>query len=223
MSEQRMSRKELHRPDRVQQWLYAISNYVYGKKHWFIAGGIAIVIGAIAVFSGIQYNQSQQIKQANLLYAAQQILGEDDLAEKDSRALNAFNEFFSKYSDSSNGVVALMNIGKLHVKQKQWDQAELAYKQASEHPKAGVSMINAAKVSLAVVYENQQQWDAANQIINSIEGEEWRDVRWKNLAQIALAQGDVDMAKALLERLIERTPQSVFRQEAQTMLLTLHP
>ena len=223
MSEQRMSRKELHRPDRVQQALYAISNYVFRKKKWFIAGGIALVILVIAVFSGIQFYQSQQIKQAKLLYAAQQILSEGDQKEIETRAFNAFNEFFKKYPESGNGVVALMHIGKLHVQQKQWDQAEQAYKQVIEHPKAGISLINAAKVSLAVVYESQQQWDAANEIINSIEGEDWRDVRWKNLAQIALAQGDINTAKEFLERLVERTPQSALRQEAQTMLLTLHP
>ena len=223
MSEQRMSRKELHRPDRIQQALYAISNFIFIKKKWFIAGGIALIVAVIAVFLGIQYYQIQQIEQANLLYAAQRILTEDGLENAEPRALNAFNEFYEKYPDSGNGAVALMHIGKLYVEQNQWEQAEQAYRRATKHTKAAVSLVNAAKVSLAVIYEGQQKWDAANEVINSIEGEDWRDVRWKYLAQIALAQRDINTAKDYLERLVERTPDSLFRQEAQTILLTLNP
>jgi len=119
-------------------------------------------------------------------------------------------------------VIALMYLGELYVSQKQWNQAEDAYKKAIKHPKAIVSMVNAAKLSLAVVYENQQQWEAANQIIQSIEGDDWRDVRWKNLARIALLQGDKATAKSNLEKLIKETPQSVFKRDAEAILLTLN-
>lgn len=223
MSEQRMSRKELHQPDQIQQWLYAISNFIYKMRKWFIIGGIAVVIAMITVFSGMQYYQSEQIEQANQFYSAQKLLNESfSLDENQQPAMNALHELLKAYPDSVYGAVTLMHLGELHVKQKQWSQAEENYKKAMEHPKAIASMLNAAKLSLAVVYENQQQWEAANQIIQSIEGENWKDVRWKNLARIALVRGDKATAKANLEQLIKDTPQSVFKQEAETILLTLN-
>jgi len=223
MNEQRMSRKELHQQDRIQKWLSVINDYIYKNQKWFIIGSLAFVALVIGVLSGIQYYQAEQIKQANLLYTAQKTLSAAVEGEEGQQtALKVFDEFLTSYPDETNSAIALTYLGELYVGQKQWDQAARAYKQAIEHPKALAGMINAAKLSLAVVYQNQQQWDAATQVIQSIEGEDWRDLRWKNLAHIALMQGNNAAAKSHLEQLIKETPQSVFKQEAESILLTLN-
>ncbi len=223
MNEQPMSRKELHQQDRIQTWLSVIIDYLYKNQKWFIIGSIAFVAIVIGILAGIQYYQAEQIKQANLLYTAQKALSEAvNREEGQPAALKIFDEFLTIYPDETNSAIALTYLGELYVGQKQWDQAANAYKKAIAHPKALAGMINAAKLSLAVVYENQQQWEAANQIIQSIDGDDWRDIRWKNLAQIALMQGNKAAAKANLEQLIKETPQSVFKQEAEAILLTLN-
>ncbi|MBF0279310.1 MAG: tetratricopeptide repeat protein [SAR324 cluster bacterium] len=224
MSEQRISRKELHQPDRIQKWLYTASNFIFKNQKWFIAGSIALVVIIIGILSGMRYYQTEQIKQANLLYEAQKAVNEaiDGKEEQQQSALKAIESFLADFPDEMNTAIAWTYLGKLYVSQKKWGQAEESYKKAAEHPKAIIGMINAAKLSLAVVYENQQQWDAANKILQSIEGENWRDVRWKNLAHIALMQGDKNTAKSNLEQLIKETPQSVFKREAESILLTLN-
>ena len=41
------------------------------------------------------------------------------------------------------------------------------------------------------------------------------------LARIAVDKGEIEKARNLLEQLIESVPDSVFRQESETLLLTL--
>ena len=224
MSEKRMSRKELHQPDRIQEWLYATSNFIYEKRLWFIAGGFVALALLVAGLVGVQFYNAGQIKQANEFYEAQKIMQPSlPLDERQQQqAIEGFQKFLENYPDGLYGAVALMRLGALFTAQKKWSLAEEHYAKAIEHPKALENMKNASKLSLAVVYENQQQWEEANQVIESIEGDAWRDVRWKNLARIALLRGDKASAQKNLEKLIQETPQSVFKQEAETILLTLN-
>jgi len=46
-------------------------------------------------------------------------------------------------------------------------------------------------------------------------------VRLRALARIAVDKGEIEKARNLLEQLIESVPDSVFRQESETLLLTL--
>lgn len=219
-----MSRKELHQPDRIQEWLYATSNFIYQMRRWFIAGGIAVLGILVAVFVGVQLHQAGQIEQANEFYEAQKIINpllpSDEMQQQE--AIKSFNAFLENYPKGIYGAVALMRLGEIYTAQQQWSLAEEHYEKAIAHTQAIESMKNVSKLSLAVVYENQQQWQEAQQVIESIEGEDWRDVRWKNLARIALLQGDKATAQKNLEQLIQDTPQSAFRQEAETLLLTLN-
>ena len=58
-------------------------------------------------------------------------------------------------------------------------------------------------------------------MLESINIAAWDDVRWRALARIAIAKGELDKAKKLLEQLLEKAPDSVFRQETETLLLPL--
>ncbi|MBF0286315.1 MAG: tetratricopeptide repeat protein [SAR324 cluster bacterium] len=223
MSEQRMSRKELHQPDQIQLWLYAASNFIYKKRKLFIAGIVLFTVAIISVFYGHHYYQAQQIKQANLIYEAKKHILVNSGKESQNQAIQAFNQFLKDYSDTVNSAIALMHLGELHTIQKNWGQAEQAYKKVIEHPKAIPSMITAAKLSLIAVYENQQMFDTAKQAAESIDGENWEDIRLRTLAQIALTKGDLSTAKSHLEQLIKNTPNSEFTQEANTLLLTINP
>ncbi len=223
MSEQRMSRKELHQPDQIQAWLYAASNFIYKNRKLFIAGTIVFTIAVIGIFYGRYYYQTKQIEQANLLYTAQKNIATNSGTEQQNQAIQAFQEFLANYPDTTNSTIALMHLGQLYTVQKNWSQAEQTYQKVIEHSKAIPSMITAAKLSLTAVYENQQKLDQARQTAESIDGKDWQDVRWKTLARIALTKGDIVTAKSHLEQLINNTPNSEFKQEANTLLLTLNP
>ncbi len=58
-------------------------------------------------------------------------------------------------------------------------------------------------------------------MLESINVSAWDDLRWRALARVAIAKGEFDKAKNLLEQLLEKEPDSFFRQETETLLLTL--
>ena len=58
-------------------------------------------------------------------------------------------------------------------------------------------------------------------MLKSIDVLSWNDVRWRALARIAIAKGETEKAKDLLEQLLETVPDSVFRQETEILLLSL--
>ncbi len=224
MSEERMTRKELHQPDIVEVQLFKAANFIYEQKQWFIMAGVAFVLLALGIYAGIQYYQAEEIKQANLFYTVQKTvrnLTETEGADT-SEATKVLNDFLAEYPNAVNSVAALMTLGKLHADQQQWEPAVAAYQQAAEHSQAVPTISTAAKLSLASVYEKLEQWEAAQQTIESIQGDEWQDIRWKALAQIALAKGDKEAAKTNLQQLINNAPDSVFRPEAERLLLTLN-
>ena len=64
-------------------------------------------------------------------------------------------------------------------------------------------------------------WIESEKMIDSINNSDWNDVRWRALARIAIAKGELEEAKMLLNELLEKAPNSLFRQEAETLLLTL--
>lgn len=224
MSEERMSRKELHQPDRVEVWLYSAVNYMYKKRQWFITGGIAVIVVAAGILLGMNYYQNEQIKQAELLYTAQKELLEvtDTNADGQRRAIEAFKDFLSTYPDGSNSTIAWMHLGELHAKQQDWGNAEKAYQNVINGKNVPQVMATSAKLSLAALYENQKKWDEASRTISQIQGDDWRDLQWKSLARIELAQGKTSEARSHLEQLVKETPESPFKQEAESLLLTLN-
>ena len=58
-------------------------------------------------------------------------------------------------------------------------------------------------------------------ILQSIDISSWNDLRLRALARIAVDKGEIEEARKLLETLIESEPDSTFRQESETLLLTL--
>ena len=218
-----MSRKELHQPDRIQVWLYAVANFIFKNSRWFIASGVIVILGMIGTFLGIQYAQNEQIAQTNQFYESQKILRQIKPNENDRKkeALVSFENFLKSYPDQTNSVTALMEMGKIYSDQKDWENSEKMYQKVIDHPKATLGIVNLAKLNMGVIYENQQQWDRASLTIESLMGDDWQDLKYKSLARIAIANGQLDQAKKNLEQLIEKTPESIFKQEAETALLTL--
>ena len=58
-------------------------------------------------------------------------------------------------------------------------------------------------------------------MLNSIESDSWNDLRWRSMARIAISKGELKKAKKLLEQLLEKFPESLYRGEAETLLLSL--
>ena len=128
---------------------------------------------------------------------------------------------FARSSSSSLSVIALMESAEALARQSDFEKSILVFKDVINHPEATIFLRNSGRLSLAALYEQQKQWDKAEMILESIDIPSWNDVRLRALARIAVDKGEIEKAKKLLEKLIETEPDSIFRQESETLLLTL--
>ena len=223
-TQKRMSRKELHQPDRVQLWLYGMVNYIVQHQQWFILGALLIVVCFFSIWGGVEYYKAEQIKLSDLFYSTQKVLYNPQLSplDRQTQGLQALQEFQSKEPDAFLSVLGLMQMAEIYIAQSRWNQAEQTLQQVLAHPATPHFMQHSAKTSLASLYMQQQKWQEAQQLVATIEDPTWEDLRWKMLAQIALGQGDAVTAKTHLEKLINSAADSIFKQEARIMLMTLN-
>ncbi|MBL4824557.1 MAG: tetratricopeptide repeat protein [SAR324 cluster bacterium] len=218
-----MSRKELLQPNRMEKQLYSFVDHAYRKKRLYISAAIAVVVLILGIWGGWQYVKKVRIEQANLFHSAQAKLSSPALSPKErlSQGIAALQEFAKSESGSTLSVLALMESGKAYAQQSKIDESITVFKEAVAHPEATLFLRNSARLSLAALFEQQQQWVEAEMMLESIDIASWDDVRWRALARIAIAKGELERAKNLLEQLLEKVPDSVFRQETETLLLTL--
>lgn len=221
--QKRMSRKELHQPDRIEQLLFNFVDYAYKNRQKFIAGAIIAAVLILGAWGGNQYYQAQQIEQSNLFYAVQKVLNDNQLSQSDRyhRGVQVLDKFIAEDPNDFLKAVALLQLGKLHAQQQQWSLAEKAYQQVLTFASSPL-MLNTAKLSIASIYENQLRWNEAVQMIKKITDSSWEDVRYRALARIALAQGNQTLAKSHLQQLLKTVPDSTFKQEAETLLMTIN-
>ena len=218
-----MSRKELLQPNRMEKQLYTFVDHAYRKKSLYISAGIALVVLILGIWGGWKYVQNERISQANLYHLARAKLNNLALSpeERLSQGITALQEFAKSESGSALSVLALMESGEAYARQSKFDESIAVFELVIAHQEVTPFLQNSARLSLAALFEQQQQWVEAEMMLESINFADWDDVRWRALARIAIAKGELDKAKNLLEQLLEKAPDSVFKQETETLLLML--
>ena len=222
--EKRISSKELKQPDRIQESLYKIVNYIYKYRNQFIAGGVLTGVVFLSIWGGYEYYLHDQEQKSNSFVEALKSFEDTKLSEteKQNRGIESLQQFLLKTPNHFLSVVSLMQMGEFYVKQGQWKSAEEVFQQAIQHPKSSEFIKNVAKMSLGGVLENQGKWKEAKMIVESIEGSLWEDIRLKMLARISLAQGDAANAKVYLQQLINMEIDASLKQQAELMLITIN-
>ena len=189
----------------------------------YIIAAVSVVVVILGTWGGWKYDQSERVNHANLFHIARSKIINPALSneEKLNQGIAALQEFARSESGSTLSVIALMESGEALARQSQIDQSISVFKNVINHPDATFFLRNSARLSLAALFEQQKQWDEAEMILGSIDISSWNDVRLRALARIAIDKGEIEKARNLLEQLIESVPDSVFRQESETLLLTL--
>ena len=218
-----MSRKELLKQNRLEKKLYAFVDHAYRNKRMYIGAAVSLVVIILGIWGGWKYVQSERVNQANLFHIARSKISNPALSNKErlNQGIAALQEFARSGSGSTLSVIALMESGEALARQSQIDQSISVFKDVINHADATVFSRNSARLSLAALFEQQKQWDEAEMMLESIDISSWNDVRLRALARIAVDKGEIEKARKLLEQLIESVPDSVFRQESETLLLTL--
>ena len=220
---EQMSRKELLQQNRFEKKLYAFADHAYRNKPIYFTAALSVVIILLGIWGGWKYVQSERINQANLFHIARSSMINPSLSKEEriNQGIAALQEFARSSSSSTLGVIALMESGKALALQSQIDQSISVFKDVIIHPDATSFLRNSARLSLAALFEQQKQWENAEMILESIDISSWNDLRLRALARIAVDKGEIEKARKLLETLIESEPDSTFRQESETLLLTL--
>ena len=218
-----MSRKELLQQNRLEKKLYAFADHAYRNKRMYISAAVSVVVIILGTWGGWKYVQSERVNQANLFHIARSKISNPALSNEErlNQGIAALQEFARSGSGSTLSVIALMESGEALARQSQIDQSISVFKDVINHPDSTVFLRNSARLSLAALFEQQKQWDEAEMMLESIDISSWNDVRLRALARIAVDKGEIEKARNLLEQLIESVPDSVFRQESETLLLTL--
>ena len=218
-----MSRKELLQQNRLEKNLYAFADHAYRNKRIYISAAVSVVVIILGTWGGWKYLQSESVNQANLFHIARSKISNTALSNEErlNQGIAALQEFARSGSGSTLSVIALMESGEALARQSQIDQSISVFKDVINHPDVTVFLRNSARLSLAALFEQQKQWDEAEMMLESIDISSWNDVRLRALARIAVDKGEIEKARNLLEQLIESVPDSVFRQESETLLLTL--
>ena len=218
-----ISRKELLRQNRLERKLYAFADHAYRNKHIYISAAFSVVVVILGIWGGWKYVQSERVDQANLFHIARSIISNNNLSkdERLNQGIAALQEFANSNSSSTLSVIALMESAQALAMQSQFDQSISVFNDVLNHPDTTVFLKNSARLSLAALFEQQKQWDNAEMMLESIDILSWNDVRLRALARIAVDKGEIEKARKLLLQLIESVPNSVFRQESETLLLTL--
>ncbi len=217
-----MSRKELLQPNQMEKKLYEFADHAYRKKQLYISAAVGAFVLIFGVWGIWQYMSMQRIEEANRFHQAQSLFYNPNLSEQErkSRGITALQKFAKTDSDSVLSVLALMTSGEVLAKESQTAEAIIIFQKVQNHPSASSFHKNVARLSLAAIYEQLEDWANAQTALQSISDTEWNDVKWRAMSRIAGTQGKIDKAKELLTQLINITPESPFKSEAETLLLT---
>ena len=219
----KMTRKEVLQPSKVEKLMYSFVDHAYRKKIQYTILVISLVIFLLIIWGVDQYLQIEQTDRSNLFYEARSKINDSTLSEdvRISKGLVALKEFANSESQSQLSVIALMESGKIFAKQSKFDEAALEFKKALKHPEATNFLKNVSRLSLSSIYEQKKEWDEALEMLNFIEGDLWNDLRWRSMARISISKGQLKKAKKLLEQLLEKFPNSLYRGETETLLMSL--
>ncbi len=215
--------EDLKKPDPVEKALYALADRVYRQRQLYIGVAVAGVVLIIAGWGLWKYQEAQQIERANLYHAAEKILRDPSLAPADrmARGKTALEHVAGKIQDGLLAVVIRLELGSMHLQSGEWDAAEQRFTEARSLAQDSSLLRNLAHLNLAKLHAAQDRWDEAKADLQQISGDGWGDVRLREQALVALEQGDAEAARSTLEELINTAPNSMFRDEAEQLLISL--
>ncbi len=214
---------DLKKPDPVEKALYALADRIYRQRQLYIGIAVAVVVLILAGWGLWKYQEAQQIERANLYHAAEKILRDPTLAPADrmARGKTALEHVAGKIEEGLLAVVIRLELGTMHLQSGELDAAERRFEEAKNLAQSSPFLRNVAHLNLAKLHASQDRWDNAYADLKQISGDTWGDVKLREQAIVALEQGDLEAARTTLEELINTVPNSMFRDEAELLLISL--
>ena len=133
---EKMSRKELLQPIRLEKKLYAFVDHTYRKKHLYISAAVSVVVLILAIWGGWKYLQNERINQANQYHIARAMLTNPALSEDErlTQGISALRDFANSQSGTTLSVLALMESGEAYARQSQIEESIAVFEKVIKYP-----------------------------------------------------------------------------------------
>jgi len=165
---------ELKREMRSAQWM----DWVEANKNGLIGAAAAVLVVLIATGFWIESDRSQRATAATLY---QQAVNENDPGKKQAMLQNVSRDF----SGSSYGALALMQLAGVDL-----ENAEVHLNALIGHDKAMEEWVWQARIDLATIKISAGDSAAAKSLLNEHIGEQYQQIRYYLLAQIATDESE---------------------------------
>jgi tetratricopeptide (TPR) repeat protein len=225
MAEEKSRKELLEEPDPFMVFVGKTMNFVKTYQQQIIMAVIAVVLVAVVV-SGVVYFRHKAEDRAAAMFGKAVL--KYQAARQDKEGSAAFENVkgdlkavIDQYGSTSAGRAALIKLGDVSFELKQYDEAVDAYLTALHAFRDQDLFAGLIHSGLAYAYEAKGDMDAAAQHFNQVLSDPdavGKDHALFNLARIYQQQGRADQRKAVLERLVNDYPNSVFYQLAAEML-----
>ncbi len=218
---EKMTRQELLQQDRVQQSMYRFVNHlhVYRKQYW--TGVVLVAFLILGTWAGFEYQNLQKIEESKLFYASSRPLDNPQLSlqNRQQRTLAGLEHFLEKEKGSSLESAAKLYLARVHADSNRFSEAKDLFQQVIEQDQTSQMLKTIARISLVSLLEQEQDWNGARGMLDVLTQERWNDLQRFTQARIARQEGKVEEAKKHLQNLVNQSPDSVFRQTAETQML----
>ena len=125
----------------------------------------------------------------------------------------------TKEKGSSLESAAKLYLARVHADSNRISEAKDLFQQVIEQDQTSQMLKTIARISLVSLLEQEQDWNGAREMLDVLSQEHWSDLQWFTQARIARQEGKVKEAKKHLQNLVNQSPDSAFRQTAETQML----
>jgi tetratricopeptide (TPR) repeat protein len=238
----KISRKDLKKPDEFFSLTKKIVTWLIEQRTALIVGAAALVVVIFTVFGWRWYSESKEKEASRLLVEAQKILltqqnqrGENNTSapgvdstkseeEKYRAAITGFEKVRKEFPNTDTATLAILYIGLYSQKLGDTDTAMEAYQEYLSHEGLKGVLASTAVEGIASSYESKQM--TAQAIENykrlcqpPLEAECDRGLY--NLGRLEQAAGKLQEAADQFKSILEKYPNTQFRQDIQERLIML--
>ncbi len=141
------------------------------------------------------------------------------MEDRHQRTLAGLQHFLEKEEGSSLESAAKLYLARVHAESNRFTEAKDLFQQVIDQDQTSQMLKTIARISLGSLLEQEQDWNGARGMLDVLTQERWSDLQLFTQARIARQEGKVEEAKKHLQNLVNQSPDSVFRQTAETQML----
>ena len=203
----------------VDDFLFHSADWAYRRRKGLIRLAIALVVGIVAVYGVLRWQQTQQIARAQALHQLQAKIQKADLAA--SAALTQFQSEIEGYLQAHAGTneahILLLQRANLRMAANQLAVGEQDLRNliAELDPQAGLYPL--VVVYLANGLRDQNKGEDAARLLLDAKTKRMSEVLLIELAETYFSLGKLADAKAVLTELQGQFPQGHFSEQAQLL------